>query len=271
MVFPPKLIYLVIYMTDKQGYIAVFDSGVGGISVLKRLMQRMPGERYLYYGDSANAPYGDRSEPEILALTQAAVKQILTRPVKALVIACNTATAVAVDTLRATYPELPIIGIEPAIKPAADSYPAGKVGVLGTTATLESRRFQALVARHLDRCDFVCIPVPKLAPMVEQGIGNSRKAYKMLNKILKPYENQLDALVLGCTHYPFASASIRACVGLLPLLDGSIGTAAQVQRILTRRGLLENGLGELLWENSSPDPKHLEICKMLLSQALEGE
>ena len=91
----------------------------------------------------------------------------------------------------------------------------------------------------------------------------------MLNKILKPYENQLDALVLGCTHYPFATASIRACVGLLPLLDGSIGTAAQVQRILTKRGLLENGLGELLWENSSPDPKIFDIYKRLMAEPLE--
>ena len=98
---------LVIIMTNNQGYIAVFDSGVGGISVLKRLMKQMPNERYLYYGDSANAPYGDRSEEEILALTQAAVKHILTRPVKALVIACNTATAVAVEQLRQTYPTFP--------------------------------------------------------------------------------------------------------------------------------------------------------------------
>lgn len=257
-------------MTEKQGYIAVFDSGVGGISVLKRLMQRMPNEQYLYFGDSANAPYGDRSEEEILQLTQAAVAQILTRPVKALVIACNTATAVAVDTLRRTYPDLPIIGIEPAIKPAAESYPAGKVGVLGTTATLESSRFQALVSRHSDRCDFISIPVPQLAPLVEQGIGNSRKAYKMLEKILKPYQDQLDAIVLGCTHYPFATASIRACVGDLPLLDGSIGTARQVHKILTQRGLLNPGPGALLWENSSPDPKYLEVCNMLLSQPLEN-
>lgn len=265
-----RILKTVIFMTNNQGYIAVFDSGVGGISVLKRLMQQMPQERYLYYGDSANAPYGDRSEAEILELTLAAVAHILTRPVKALVIACNTATAVAVDTLRQTYPELPIFGIEPALKPAADSYPGGTVGILGTTATLESSRFHALLSRHLDRCNFVSIPVPELVPLVERGIGNSRKAFKVLKKYLDPYEGQLDALVLGCTHYPFASASIRACVGLLPLLDGSIGTAAHVKRVLTKKGLLSPGPGELLWENSSPDPKHLEICKLLLTQALES-
>jgi len=256
-------------MTNNQGYIAVFDSGVGGISVLKRLMKQMPNERYLYYGDSANAPYGDRSEEEILALTQAAVKHILTRPVKALVIACNTATAVAVEQLRQTYPDLPIIGIEPALKPAAESYPAGLIGVLGTTATLGSSRFQALMARYMDRTNFVTIPVPKLVPMVEQGLGNSRKAYKMLKKILQPYEGKLDAIVLGCTHYPFATASIRACVNNLPLLDGGIGTAAQVKRILTKRGLLNPGPGALLWENSSSDPKIMELCKFLLSNPLE--
>lgn len=256
-------------MTNNQGYIAVFDSGVGGISVLKRLMKQMPNERYLYYGDSANAPYGDRTEEEILSLTLAAVKQILKHPVKALVIACNTATAVAVDTLRQTYPDLPIIGIEPALKPAAESYPAGLIGVLGTTATLGSGRFRALLARHMDRTNFVSIPVPELAPMVEQGLGNSRKAYKMLKKILSPYENQLDAIVLGCTHYPFATASIRACVNNIPLLDGGIGTATQVKRILTRRGLLNPGPGALLWENSSPDPKYFDIYKRLMAEPLE--
>ena len=257
-------------MTDKQGYIAVFDSGVGGISVLKRLMSQMPQENYLYYGDSANAPYGDRPEEEILRLTLAAVEKILTRPVKALVIACNTATAVAVDTLRKMYPELPIFGIEPALKPAAESYPAGLVGILGTTATLESSRFRALMTRHMDRTNFVTIPVPELVPLVEQGIGNSRQAHKVLKKYLDPYYRKLDALVLGCTHYPFASASIRACLGNLPLLDGSVGTAAHVKRVLTKGGLLNPGPGALVWENSSPDPKHLEVCKMLLSQPLEN-
>lgn len=256
-------------MTENQGYIAVFDSGVGGISVLKRLIRQMPQERYLYYGDSANAPYGDRTEEQILELTRAAVRKILTRPVKALVIACNTATAVAVDTLRQTYPGLPIFGIEPALKPAADSYPGGLVGILGTTAMLESERFGKLLRRHLDRCNFVLLPVPELVPLVEQGLGNSRKTFKMLQKHLKPYEDQLDALVLGCTHYPFASAAIRCCVGDLPLLDGSVGTARHVQRQLKRFHLLGNGPGEILWENSSADPRHLELCHMLFAQPLE--
>lgn len=256
-------------MTNNQGYIAVFDSGVGGISVLKRLMKQMPNERYLYYGDSANAPYGDRPESQILELTLAAVAHILTRPVKALVIACNTATAVAVDQLRQMYPDLPIFGIEPALKPAAESYPAGMVGILGTTATLGSSRFQALMARHMDRTNFVPIPVPELVPLVEQGIGNSRKTYKILKKYLDPYKNQLDAIVLGCTHYPFATASIRACVNNLPLLDGSIGTAAHVKRVLTKQGLLSPGPGSLLWENSSSDPKIMELCEFLLSNPLE--
>lgn len=256
-------------MNNKNAYIAVFDSGVGGISVLKRLMARMPRERYLYFGDSANAPYGDRPESEILSLTLSAVEQIMTRPVKALVVACNTATAVAVDTLRSRYPHLTVVGIEPAIKPAAEQFPGGTVGILGTTATLESNRFHSLLSRHSHRCRFLPLAVPELVPLVEQGLGNSAGARALLARHLTPYREELDALVLGCTHYPFAGEAIRAC--LKPdtaLFDGGIGTAAHTQRILTDRGLLDPGPGALLWENSSPDPKLRALCQYLLTQPL---
>ena len=124
-------------MNTKQDYIAVFDSGVGGISVLRHLRRQLPGERFVYYGDSANAPYGSRPTEEVRALTLTAVERLKAEyPLKALVIACNTATAAAINDVRSAFPELIVVGIEPALKVAADHYPGGRVGVLATEVTL---------------------------------------------------------------------------------------------------------------------------------------
>lgn len=257
-------------MNDKNAYIAVFDSGVGGISVLRRLREQLPRERFLYFGDSANAPYGDRPEEEILQLTLAAVERILTRPVKALVLACNTATAVAVDTLRSRYPELTVIGIEPAVKLAADRFPGGTVGMLSTTATLKSQRVTRLMEQHGSRCTFIPLAAPELAPLVEQGMGNSPRARQLLEELLAPCKSRLDAVVLGCTHYPFASSALRDCLGSdIPLLDGGKGTAVRTRSLLAAAGLLGEGPGELVWENSLADPAVLERCRLLMEQPLE--
>ena len=135
-------------MNKKHDYIAVFDSGVGGISVLRHLVRILPGERFVYYGDSANAPYGSRSTQEVRALTLAAVGKLLAEyPLKALVIACNTATAAAVNDVRAAHPELIVVGIEPALKVAADHFPGGRVGVLATEVTLREEKFDTLLHR----------------------------------------------------------------------------------------------------------------------------
>ena len=130
-------------MNLKHDYIAVFDSGVGGISVLRHLLRYLPGERYLYFGDSANAPYGSRTTEEVRQLTLAAAKKLTSEyPVKALVIACNTATAAAVKQVREAYPDLIVIGIEPALKVAADNFPGGRIGVMATEVTLREEKFQ---------------------------------------------------------------------------------------------------------------------------------
>jgi glutamate racemase len=130
----------------KEDYIAVFDSGVGGISVLRQLRKLMPGENYIYYGDSANAPYGSRTTEEVRTLTLAAAKKLTTEyPVKALVIACNTATAAAVKQVREAYPDLIVIGIEPALKVGADHFPGGRIGVMATEVTLREEKFDTLL------------------------------------------------------------------------------------------------------------------------------
>lgn len=255
-------------MNKKNDYIAVFDSGVGGISVLKRLMAILPRERFLYYGDSANAPYGNRPEPEILALTLTAVEKTMAFPVKALVIACNTATAVAIDTLRQRYPDIPIVGIEPAVKPAAERFPGGHVGLLGTVATLKSERIHRLVARYSGQCQFHLLPAPGLARLVEQGKANHAEAEALLRELLAPYAGELDALILGCTHYPFATAALRRILGKdFPLLDGGTGTAARTKALLAQADLLGDGSSELIWQGSAPD--NITLCQRLLATDME--
>lgn len=250
----------------KQDYIAVFDSGVGGISVLRHLRRHLPGERYLYFGDSANAPYGTRPTEQVRQLTLAAAEKLYREyPIKALVLACNTATAAAVNTLRSIYPDRIIIGIEPALKVAADHFPGGRVGVMATEVTLREEKFDTLLHRFDRECTVAKIPAPGLVELVEQGLGDSPQAEALLRRILTPYVGKLDALVLGCTHYPFASAPIARILGSeTQLLDGGDGTARETKRRLADAGLLENGSGQVLFRNSREDPELLKLSQQLL-------
>ena len=256
-------------MNQKQDYIAVFDSGVGGISVLRQLRKIMPQERYLYYGDSANAPYGSRPTQEIRALALNAAEHLISHGIKALVVACNTATAAAIDALRQTYPELIIVGIEPALKLAAEKYPNGTIGVLATPVTLREEKFQKLVAVCSNRCKVIAFPAPGLADLVEAGKGSGPEATALLSPLLSPWKGKLDALVLGCTHYPFAAAAIADILGdETELLDGGEGTAKETHRRLKAAGLLSDGTGEILWQNSSQDNNALPFFQSLLNANL---
>lgn len=224
-------------------YILVFDSGVGGVSVLRHLRRIMPRERYLYYGDNANAPYGVRTTEDVRALTLAAVEKLLAQhPAKALVVACNTATSAAIGTLRQKYPGLIVVGIEPAFKPAADRFPTGHIGIMATNVTLRERKLQELMARFGEKCTISSIPAPGLVELVEAGKGDGAEAEALLRPILEPYVGKLDALVLGCTHYPFAQKAITRILGEnVWLPDGGEGTARQTRRRLSAAGLLYDG------------------------------
>ena len=170
-------------MNEKHDYIAVFDSGVGGISVLRHLRKALPGERFLYFGDSANAPYGSRPTEEVRALTLAAVRYLLSEyPLKALVIACNTATAAAVNDVRAAYPELIVVGIEPALKVAADHFPGGRVGVMATEVTLREEKFDTLLHRFDEDVTICKIPAPGLVELVETGRAHSPETEALLRE-----------------------------------------------------------------------------------------
>lgn len=253
---------------NKSDYIAVFDSGVGGISVLRHLLREMPRERFLYYGDSANAPYGSRPTQEVRALTLAAVRKLQSEaPIKALVVACNTATATAITDLRETYPELIVIGIEPALKVAADHFPGGRVGVMATEVTLREEKFDLLLHRFQEGCSIMKIPAPGLVPLIEQGKTDAPETVALLHRLLDPYRGKLDALVLGCTHFPFAAKAISQVLGEdVALLDGGGGTARETRRRLTEAGLLYDGPGEVVIRNSSPDLEMVRLSYERLNQ-----
>lgn len=253
-------------MSARSDYIAVFDSGVGGISVLRELMALMPRERYLYFGDSANAPYGVRSTGEVRELTLAAAQMLMERGIKALVLACNTATSAAVEALRSQYPDTIIVGIEPALKVAADHFPGKRIGVLATPVTLREEKFCHQLERFSD-AQAVTVPVTGLVELVEAGKGEGPEAEQLLQEQLAPYAGELDAAVLGCTHYPFAAGVIQKILGAdTVLLDGGAGTARETKRRLEKAGLLWEGPGELQMENSLADPVLLQRCMALLQK-----
>ena len=248
-------------MNRKHDYIAVFDSGVGGISVLRHLLRHMPGERFLYFGDSANAPYGSRTTEEVRQLTLNAAKKLTSEySLKALVIACNTATAAAVKDVRETYPDLIVIGIEPALKVAADHFPGGRIGVMATEVTLREEKFDILLHRFDEDCTITKIPAPGLVQLIEAGKVDAEETEALLRQILRDHIGKLDALVLGCTHYPFASGAIsRVLENNTVLLEGGDGTARETKRRLAEAGLLEEGEGEIRILNSAEDEKMIQM------------
>ena len=258
-------------MSAREEYIAVFDSGVGGVSVLRELLSLMPDEKYLYFGDSANAPYGTKTTEEVRRLTLAAAQTLMARGCKALVVACNTATAAAIADLRRIYPDKIIIGIEPALKVAADHFPGGEVGVMATPVTLREEKFDVLLHRFTDTCVVHKIPAPGLVELVEKGKAVSAEAEELLRPLLAPYRDRLCAVVLGCTHYPFAAPVIGKLLGEnTALLDGGPGTARQTRRRLEAEGLLYDGPGELLIENSAGLQEMVLRCRQLLGQIGEA-
>lgn len=257
---------------DRNSPIVVFDSGVGGISVLRALVKELPLERFVYFGDSANAPYGPRTTEEIRDLTLEHLRRLKGEyDFKAAVIACNTATSAAIGALRAAWPELPIIGIEPALKLAADRHPGGTVVVMATETTLREEKFAALCRRMESRCRVVSMACPELVEFIEAGQTDGPALELYLRGLLNPYgKGQAAAVVLGCTHYPFAAGLLRRILDpATELLDGSRGTARQTRSQLAELDLLrEAGEGSVELLNSKPGPEMPELCRRLLGMEL---
>lgn len=248
-------------MAQKNDYIAVFDSGVGGISVLRQLLRVLPNEKYLYFGDSINAPYGVRPEEEVRELTLAAAEKLRPRGIKAFVIACNTATSAAYEALKEAYPDMAVIGIEPALAQAAENFPGGHVGVMATPGTLKGSRFLKNKERFDAACRVTPLPAPGLMELVEAEKYDSPEADALLDKLLP---QDLDALVLGCTHYPFVEKAIRRVRGEgLTLFDGAVITAAETKAALQQANLLHEGAGEVTVENSIPGERMVSLSRRL--------
>ncbi len=224
--------------------IGVFDSGIGGLSVLRALQAELPHERFVYVADSGHAPYGERDSAHVLARSEAITRwQLAQYRIKALVIACNTATAVAVQALRAAHPALPVVGVEPAVKPAAALSTTKRVGVLATRGTLGSAKFQTLLASLAGQATFHCQPCDGLADALERGDAARTAAlcaqHMQALGATGTAAGQIDTVVLGCTHYPFAQALLQplAPAGVHWLESGE-PVARQTRRVLAQRELL---------------------------------
>ncbi len=218
--------------------IGVFDSGIGGLSVLKEIHQLLPHENLVYVGDSAHAPYGDRSAKYVRERSQAIADFLLDQGVKAIVVACNTATAEAATQLRETM-DVPVIGLEPAVKPAAQLSKSGIIGVLATQRTIDSERLLGLTERYAKDKKVLAQACPGLVEQVEACKLNHPETEKLLKKYIEPLLKQgADALILGCTHYPFLLPAIRKITGIeIKILETGKPVAEQLKRILIKNDL----------------------------------
>ena len=255
-------------LAETGGSVGVFDSGVGGISVLGEMMRLMPSERFLYYGDSANAPYGNKTDEWVRSRSFEITKKLLEAGAKAIVIACNTATAAAVAPLREAYPSVPIIGVEPALNVAVKRHDGKRFLVMATKVTLRLDKYHALEQRLESEASFLPLACDGLAARIEQGNLDADDLQEMLEGFLKPYLGRIDGIVLGCTHYPLVKAQIRKIVGDLPLYDGGEGTAREVRRRLEAAHLSapERQRGGALLRSSKHTPETVALYEWFFKE-----
>lgn len=262
-------------MPQASSPIGVFDSGVGGLSMLRALLAAMPHERFVYLADSANAPYGERGDAFVAARTHAITDYLCQQHhIKALVVACNTATAAAIHEVRSSHPELPLVGLEPAVKPALAVTKTGHVGVIGTRGTLTSAKFGKLMASLAEQAHFVVQPCDGLAHAIERSVAlpaaapDSPVSTTETGALCERYvqamgsfgtgPGQMDTLVLGCTHYIFVAHELRALVGPeVQLIETGEPVARQTRRLLEAAGLLALPPSEQPTSPEGPEPVQL--------------
>ena len=249
--------------------VAVMDSGVGGISVLRELRRQMPGEDWIYFGDTANAPYGEKSAEEVRALTLGHAERLFREGAKALVVACNTATGAAIGALRERF-DAPIIGIEPALKPAALQKERPTVLVMATPLTLKQEKFAHLLAEYNAKARILTLPCHGLVEQIEQGITDGPELDRLLSELTAPLKGEtIDSAVLGCTHYPLVRGAIRRALGSgVTLFDGGEGTARETARRLSEAGLCNprKRCGRVVWQCSGDRETFAALCERLMKE-----
>ena len=255
--------------------IGFMDSGLGGLSVLQQAVRIMPAEDFIYYGDSANAPYGTKPQEEIRRLTFDVVEKLLDMGIKGLAVACNTATSAAVRLLREKYTDLPIVGIEPAIKPAVEENHGGQIVVMATPMTIAQEKYHKLLDKYRGDKEIVSIPCAGLMEFVEEGDLNGDDLDKYFEEHLVPYlSDNLETIVLGCTHYPFVRPHLRAFLNnpSVNIIDGSVGTSKELMRRLDEKGLLKKDTGRkgtIKIMNSSGAEEMIERSEKLLKMPVD--
>ena len=255
-------------MKEKDMPIGFFDSGVGGLSVMKEALKIMPNENYIYFGDSINAPYGVKSVEEVRRLTFKAVEFLLSKGVKGIAIACNTATSAAVADLRVKYPNLPLVGIEPAVKPAVELKENGNILIMATPMTIKEAKFNRLMDKYKNKANIIPVPCPGLMEFIESGKLEGEEIETYLNERLNEYKkSNISAIVLGCTHYPFIKPVLTKIFGEnTSIIDGGMGTVKELKRRLMNEDLLNdsdnNGNIEII--NSSSEDRFIELSYNLL-------
>lgn len=231
--------------------IGVFDSGMGGLSVWSELYRGLPHESLIYYGDGKNCPYGHKTQEQIVSYVDYAVGRLIERGVKMVVIACNAATAMSVDYLREKYREMPFVGLEPAVKPAAENSRTGVIGVLATAATLEGRHFKDTSARYADRVRIIPVVGEGFVELVESDMEHTPEAYETVRKATCGMIGEgADMIVLGCTHYPFLEDALKEVIGdrAVTLVNPALAIEHRVASLLDELSLRASQDSEPVYE-----------------------
>lgn len=245
-------------MTSNSSPIGIFDSGVGGLSVLRAIRAQMPNESVIYFGDQGHIPYGPRPMEQIRDFSEAITKFLLEQNAKIIVVACNTASAAALKYLREKFPAVQFVGMEPAVKPAAETTQTGKVGVLATPATFQGALYASVVERFANGVELFQNTCSGLVQQIEQGNMSGDETRRILNDALLPMlEKNIDTVVLGCTHYPFVIPFIEEIVGeKVRVIDPAPSVARQVKRLLEAggmRGESDSKAGIKLFTSGDPE------------------
>lgn len=253
--------------------IGIFDSGVGGLSVLRAIRAQMPEESVIYFGDQGHIPYGSRPMQQIRSFSEAIARFLLVHEAKIVVVACNTASAAALKYLRDVFPDVSFVGMEPAVKPAAEQTQTGNVGVLATPATFQGALYASVVERFANGVELLQNTCPGLVQQIEQGNLNGPQTRQILENALYPMlEKNIDTVVLGCTHYPFVIPLIQQIVGdNVRVIDPAPSVAKQVRRVLEAKGLKKESAskGDVKFYTSGDPVELRSLLPLLLGEVGE--